>query len=118
MMGGYSCIVKGPADLLAGDAGAAPADLLLVALHGLGASNTDLCDIDTMLGQFQPQLAGARVVLVAPQAPSGPMGPAWWSFEVQKCARRASKVPRTLFVHIRSRMAPSAATCARSFMAA
>ena len=81
-LGGYPCIVKGPADLLAGEEGAKPADLLIVMLHGLGASNTDLADVPTMLGSYAPPLAAARIVCVFPQAPSSPMGPAWWAFDV------------------------------------
>ena len=61
-LGGYQSIVKGPADLLAGDAAAAPADMLVIILHGLGASNTDFEDIPRMLYGLDSKLSGARIV--------------------------------------------------------
>ena len=79
--GGYSCIVKGPADLLAGDASAAPADLLVICLHGLGATNTDLAEVPSVLASYDQSLGKARIVCVFPQAPMGPMGSAWWQFD-------------------------------------
>ena len=81
-LGGYQSIVKGPADLLAGDAAAAPADMLVIILHGLGASNTDFEDIPRMLYGLDSKLSGARIVSVFPQAPMSNMGAAWWSFDV------------------------------------
>jgi len=82
-MGGYSCLVQGPADLIAGDAGAPAADLLIIVLHGLGATNRDLVDVVPMLIEQEPKLSAARIVTVCPQAPPGPMGNAWWTFDVQ-----------------------------------
>ena len=81
-LGGYPCIVKGPADLLSGDAAAAPADLLVIVLHGLGASNRDFEDIPQLLYGLDSKLSGARIVSAFPQAPMGNMGAAWWSFDV------------------------------------
>ena len=82
-MGGYSCIVKAPADLLAGDAAAPPADLLMIVLHGLGATNTDLENVPSTLAGFDSKLGGARIVAVCPQAPAGQMGmSAWWQFDL------------------------------------
>ena len=48
VLAGYPCIIKGPPELLDGSGGA-PADLVLVCLHGLGASNTDFADILPLL---------------------------------------------------------------------
>ena len=81
-MGGYSCIVQGPADLLAGEAGAAPADMLIVVLHGLGATNSDLVDVPRALINMDANLGSKRIVSVFPQAPSSALGNAWWSFDV------------------------------------
>jgi predicted esterase len=80
-MAGYECIVKGPDDLLSGRGGA-PVDLVVIALHGLGAQNTDLVDIPQLLGAYEPALASARLLEIYPQAPMGPMGAQWWSFDV------------------------------------
>jgi predicted esterase len=66
-MGGYSCLVQGPADLIAGNAGA-PADLLIIVLHGLGATNRDLVDVVPMLIEQEPKLSAARIVTVCPGA--------------------------------------------------
>ena len=72
--GTYSCIVKGPSDLIDGAANdAAPADLLVIGLHGLGASNTDLAEMPSMLRACSEPLSSARIVEVYPQAPSGGM---------------------------------------------
>jgi len=81
-MGSYPCIIKGPADLLAADAAAAPADMLVVMLHGLGASNTDLADVLPVFAQSEPELGRARIVQVFPQAPMSPIGAAWWQIDV------------------------------------
>jgi len=81
--GTYQCIVKGPSDLISGAAGGgAPADLLVIGLHGLGASNTDLADMPSLLASSEATLRSARIVGVYPQAPFGAMGAAWWSFDV------------------------------------
>jgi predicted esterase len=83
-LGGYPCIVKGPPELLEGGGGGEKADLLIIALHGLGASSSDLADVPTLLGQLEPSLSkssGCRMVEVYPQAPQGAMGAAWWSLD-------------------------------------
>ena len=72
-LGGYDCIVQGEG---------APADLLLIVLHGLGATNSDLAPVPGMVAQLDPALRSARIVSVCPQAPMGPMGAAWWQFDV------------------------------------
>lgn len=77
---GYECILKGPADLLAGSG--APADLVVVALHGLGATNGDLAPVPEMLGSMETKIAEARTLCVFPQAPQSPIGSAWWEFNV------------------------------------
>ena len=78
-MGGYPCIVKAPADLL--DGTGAPADLVVLALHGLGAQNTDLAPVPDMLAAIEPRVATRRLEIF-PQAPMGQMGAAWWTFDV------------------------------------
>ena len=75
-LGGYNCIVKAPADVLAGTAAA---DLAIIFLHGFGASNSDFADIPTILG---PHLQGKRVLYCFPQAPSGVIGAAWWQIDL------------------------------------
>ena len=82
-MAGYDCIVKGPPDLLEGRPGAAPADMLVLVLHGLGATNTDLVTVLPVFKSAEPSLASARILEVYPQAPQVPMlGTAWWKFNV------------------------------------
>ena len=62
-LGGYSCIVKGPADVLSG---AVAADLAVVVLHGYGASNSDFADVPS---RVDPHLdSSKRVLYVFPQA--------------------------------------------------
>ena len=79
-MGGYPCIIKGPADLI--DGSGAPADLVIVVLHGLGATNSDLVDVPGLLRQFEPSLGNARLLQIFPQAPQTAIGTAWWTFDV------------------------------------
>ena len=74
-MGGYPCIVKGPADLLSGSG--TPADMVMVVLHGLGATNSDLAEVPAMLAQYEPSIGSARLVQIFPQAPQTPIGTAW-----------------------------------------
>ena len=75
-LGGYSCIVKGPDDVLSG---AVAADLAVVVLHGFGASNSDFADVPNLI---DPHLAGKRVLYVFPQAPLTAIGAAWWQIDV------------------------------------
>ena len=82
-LGGYQCKVNFPSDLLAGDAAAKPADLLLIVLHGLGATNNDFATLPSMLSSLDSKLSSARIACVFPQAPMSPIGAAWWSFDVQ-----------------------------------
>ena len=82
-LGSYPCLVQGPPELLAGEAAAPPADLLMVVLHGLGASNSDLADVPSHLVSADARLGSKRVVAVFPQAPPSPLGNAWWQFNVQ-----------------------------------
>lgn len=73
--GNYSCCVKKPA-------GDEPVSLVVVMLHGFGASNTDFIDHVPALCAAAPGLCEARVGYVFPQAPSGGMGlPAWWHLD-------------------------------------
>ena len=82
VIGTYECIVKGPPDLLSGTG--EPADLIIIALHGLGASNKDLVDVPSILGQYESAVGASRLLEVYPQAPLGPMGAAWWNFDVMQ----------------------------------
>lgn len=82
VIGTYQSIIKGPADLLNGTG--EPADLVIIALHGLGASNRDLVDVPSTLGSYESGIAKARMIEVFPQAPMGAMGAAWWSFDAMQ----------------------------------
>ena len=76
-LGGYSCIVKAPADVLSG---AVAADLAVVVLHGYGASNSDFADVPNLVN---PQLdSKKRVLYVFPQAPMSAIGAAWWQIDI------------------------------------
>jgi len=83
--GGYPCIFQAPEDLQNGNGGESqPADILIVTLHGLGATNGDFRDIVSVLQSHDSsgKLRNARIVFVAPQAPMGAMGSSWWNFDV------------------------------------
>lgn len=82
VIGTYPSIIKGPEDLLNGSG--EPADLVIIALHGLGASNRDLVDVPSMLGAYESSVAKARIIGIFPQAPMGAMGAAWWSFDAMQ----------------------------------
>ena len=75
-IGGYSCLVKGPDEVLSG---ATAADLAVVILHGYGASNTDFADLPAT---FAPKFGDKRVLYVFPQAPSTAIGAAWWQIDL------------------------------------
>jgi len=75
-LGGYSCIVKAPDDVLSG---AVAADLAVVVLHGFGASNSDFADVPSLI---DPHLDGKRVLYVFPQAPMSAIGAAWWQIDL------------------------------------
>mmetsp|Transcript_11154 Transcript_11154/g.22604 ORF Transcript_11154/g.22604 Transcript_11154/m.22604 type:complete len:305 (-) Transcript_11154:180-1094(-) len=75
-LGGYSCIVKAPEDVLSG---AIAADLAVIVLHGYGASSSDFADVPSLI---DPHLAGKRVLYVFPQAPSTAIGTAWWQIDL------------------------------------
>ena len=78
-LGGYECIVNGPGNVLnGGDA----ADFVVVMMHGLGASNTDLVAAGEMLAQYEPGLATKKIVWIFPQAPMTMIGAAWWTLDV------------------------------------
>ncbi|KAL1522478.1 hypothetical protein AB1Y20_017466 [Prymnesium parvum] len=76
--GGYQCGVRAPSDVLNG----AMADLLVVVLHGLGATNTDLVPLSDLILQQAPEVATRRIVWIFPQAPSTPIGTAWWTLDL------------------------------------
>jgi len=80
-IGVYECIVQGPPELINGGGGP-PADVLILGLHGLGASNTDLVDLPKILGQLEPSIGSARRVEVYPQAPMTSVGSAWWQLDL------------------------------------
>ena len=77
-LGGYECIVNTPAEMLSGGT----AELVVVMLHGLGASNSDLVAAGAMLGQYEPALASKKIIWVFPQAPMTMIGAAWWTLDV------------------------------------
>lgn len=78
-LGGYDVIVEAPADVLRGEAAA---DLLIVMLHGLGATNRDLAGLAGLFVQAEPKLAGKKLAFVFPQAPLSPIGAAWWNIDI------------------------------------
>ena len=65
-LGGYSCIVKAPDDVLSG---AVAADLAVVVLHGYGASNSDFADVPSIVN---PHLGGHRVLYCFPYPSPSP----------------------------------------------
>ena len=76
-LGGYSCIVKAPDDVLSG---AVAADLAVVVLHGYGASNSDFADVPSIVN---PHLDSShRVLYCFPQAPMSAIGAAWWQIDI------------------------------------
>lgn len=82
VIGTYKCIVKGPANLL--DGSGEPADLIIIALHGLAASNKDLVDVPRILGKYESSLERVRMLEIYPQAPQGMMGAQWWNFDAMQ----------------------------------
>lgn len=64
-LAGYDCLTVGPR----GDA-----DMVLIMLHGFGASSTDFVPFAEALSRSK-HLAGVRVLYVLPQAPGFP--PQW-----------------------------------------
>ena len=76
-LGGYSCIVKAPDDVLSG---AVAADLAVVVLHGYGASNSDFADVPSIVN---PHLDSShRVLYCFPHAPMSAIGAAWWQIDI------------------------------------
>ncbi len=76
-LGGYSCLIQAPEDVLSG---ATAADLAVVILHGYGASNSDFADVPGFLASQLPR--DKRVLYVFPQAPSTAIGAAWWQIDL------------------------------------
>lgn len=76
--GGYECVVHAPDQVGEGNA----ADLVVIMLHGLGATSSDFANSNTELSKFESSLAERRVVWVHPQAPTSPIGNAWWVIDV------------------------------------
>lgn len=77
---GYECTMMGSADVLAGRA---TPRLVVIFLHGLGASASDFASIPAML-PLAPSTAGSTL-WVFPQAPVGAMFmPAWWTLDVMQ----------------------------------
>ncbi len=115
-MGGYPCIVKGPADLISGAGGGAPADMVIVTLHGLGATNLDLADLGTMVTQLEPSIGAARVVQIYPQAPQTPIGTAWWTFDVVSFMQAAMTGDSTLLGQLIRKKPPGIDECRANFV--
>jgi len=77
----YECLLKGPRECLV--EGSAP-DLLVVILHGFGATNQDFSSASEIFMQDK-KLKEKKIVFVLPQAPVGTMGmPEWWQIDVMK----------------------------------
>lgn len=87
-IGGYQCIVSGANAC----SEATPADLAIIVLHGLGATNEDFADLPQLLVGSDPELRGKRVLYVMPQAPQTPIGAAWWLFDVMRFQRIAANM--------------------------
>ena len=69
-LGGYPCKIEllNCDDLLTAEAGP-PADLLLIVLHGLGATNSDFVHIPAAFSGLDARFGASRIVSVFPQAP-------------------------------------------------
>ena len=74
-LGPYSCVARLPAP------GAAPPELVVVLLHGLGATKHDLVPLFDALAA-RPPLAGRRLALVCPGAPARAGGAMWWDLNL------------------------------------
>ena len=75
-IGGFDCLLVGPES---------DCDLVVVLMHGFGATNDDFADLPEALAQSSAALARLRALYVFPQAPTGAMGvPEWWSIDVQR----------------------------------
>jgi len=70
-LAGYDCLVFE----------AESPDLVVLMLHGFGATNNDFADLPEMLKALLP---GKSVAYVMPQAPPGAMGASWWHLDVMK----------------------------------
>eukprot|EP00613_Pedinella_sp_CCMP2098_P026298 CAMPEP_0171714942 /NCGR_PEP_ID=MMETSP0991-20121206/18589_1 /TAXON_ID=483369 /ORGANISM="non described non described, Strain CCMP2098" /LENGTH=223 /DNA_ID=CAMNT_0012305767 /DNA_START=114 /DNA_END=782 /DNA_ORIENTATION=+ len=71
VLGGYECSVHQTSE---------PAELLVILLHGFGASNSDFASFPSMASSIPK-----RVAWVFPQAPAGGMGAsAWWELDAMK----------------------------------
>mmetsp|Transcript_11888 Transcript_11888/g.40543 ORF Transcript_11888/g.40543 Transcript_11888/m.40543 type:complete len:317 (+) Transcript_11888:27-977(+) len=80
-LAGYECTLQGPAGVLQGGK---KADLVVIFLHGFGASNSDFDSLPDMLGLTAPE-ASLSILWVFPQAPVGNMFvPAWWTIDVMQ----------------------------------
>ena len=78
-LGVYDCLVTAPSDVLDGSCAA---DLLVVVLHGLGASSSDLAPFAEAFPALAPKMAGKKIAWIFPQAPQTAIGAAWWSLDV------------------------------------
>ncbi|KAG8467092.1 hypothetical protein KFE25_000408 [Diacronema lutheri] len=77
---GYECSLMGPADVLSGHA---TPRLIVVFLHGLGASSSDFASVPSLLGLGAGTVGST--LWVFPQAPIGAMMmPAWWTLDVMQ----------------------------------
>eukprot|EP01051_Picozoa_sp_SAG22_P012778 SAG22_NODE_1360_length_4622_cov_2.212912_7_plen_324_part_00 len=78
-LAGFDCVVVGPGQGTA-------VDLVVIMLHGYGATNQDFVPLAQLLGKLPGgSLAGKKVGWVFPQAPRGAMGMAeWWQIDVME----------------------------------
>lgn len=86
-LSGYDCVVKGPAHCLDGTV---QPDLVIIILHGFGATNGDFSSLPSSSGRL---VAAKKVVWVFPQAPLGDLGmSAWWKIDPMKWMSAAMAV--------------------------
>mmetsp|Transcript_691 Transcript_691/g.2195 ORF Transcript_691/g.2195 Transcript_691/m.2195 type:complete len:304 (-) Transcript_691:76-987(-) len=76
VLGGYQCVVTG--------GGQGPVDMVIVMLHGFGASNSDFVDMPSMASSH-PGMAQRKIGWVFPQAPVGAAGAScWWHLDLMQ----------------------------------
>mmetsp|Transcript_24420 Transcript_24420/g.76577 ORF Transcript_24420/g.76577 Transcript_24420/m.76577 type:complete len:336 (-) Transcript_24420:175-1182(-) len=84
-VGGFDTILAGTGACEPGKAGAEQPDLLVVLMHGFGATAEDFADLPRMFQVSAGGFAAHKVVFAFPQARIGSVGvPAWWEIDVQR----------------------------------
>lgn len=92
---GYECIVKRTRVCNDG------ADLAIVALHGFDATFAELEDLPQQLFEQDAALRGRSLLFVFPQAPTTPVGAAWWGYDSNRFRDGVTMDKRAIesFVH-------------------